>query len=46
MWGILPIGSSILAIILLVLFPERKRLAEPLVFPSSEDERVYLREAN
>jgi hypothetical protein len=44
MWGILPIGSSILAIVVLVLLPDRKRMAEPLTFPAAE-QPVYLREA-
>ncbi|MFB3916834.1 MAG: hypothetical protein ACE14M_08895 [Terriglobales bacterium] len=45
MWGILPIGSSILAIIVVLLLPERKRLAEPLEFPAAPGETVYVREA-
>jgi hypothetical protein len=44
MWGTLPIGSSILAIVVLVLLPERKRITRPLAFPAAE-EPVYLREA-
>jgi hypothetical protein len=35
MWGIFPIGSSLLALAVIVLFPGRKRAAEPLRFPSA-----------
>lgn len=45
MWGIFPIGSSILVIIVLLASPERRRVAEPVEFPTA-DEPVYLREAN
>jgi hypothetical protein len=45
MWGILPIGSSILAIIAIVLLPERKAVMEPLQFPAAEGESAYLPEA-
>lgn len=47
MWGIFPIGSSILVIVVLLAFPDRKRVAEPVEFPSAPaDEGIYLREAN
>jgi hypothetical protein len=45
MWGILPIGSSILAIVAIVLLPERKAVTEPLQFPATLDESAYLPEA-
>lgn len=45
MWGLLPIGSSILAIIILLAFPERRRLAETVPFPESPDEPMFIREA-
>lgn len=45
MWGILPIGSSVLAIVMLLLLPERKRLAESLEFPARTEDAVYLRGA-
>jgi hypothetical protein len=46
LWGILPIGSSILAIVLIVLIPDRVRAVDNLVtIPSAADERVYAREA-
>ena len=47
LWGILPIGSSILAILLVLLLPSREEAAipEPVEFPVPAGERVYLREA-
>ena len=45
MWGILPIGSSILAIVVVLLLPERKRVGEPLAFPAPAGETIYAREA-
>lgn len=45
MWGILPIGSSVLAIAVLLLFPERKRVAAPVEIQAAADHAVYMREA-
>jgi hypothetical protein len=45
LWGILPMGSSILAILLVLLLPSRQRVAEPVEFPVPAGEHVYLREA-
>lgn len=45
LWGILPIGSSILAILLVLLLPTRQAVAEPVEFPVPAGERVYMREA-
>jgi len=45
LWGILPIGSSILAILLVLLLPGRAEAVEPMEFPVPAGERVYLREA-
>ena len=46
LWGILPLGSSILAIVLIILIPDRVRAVDNLVtIPSAADERVYAREA-
>jgi hypothetical protein len=45
LWGILPIGSSILAILLVLLLPARERVAETVEFPVATGEHVYLREA-
>lgn len=44
-WGTLPMASAVLALLLAILFPERKRRAETLEFPSVVDE-PELREAN
>ncbi len=44
MWGICPIGSSILAIFLVLALPERRRVTQPLEFPGTP-EPVYAREA-
>jgi hypothetical protein len=46
MWGILPIGSSILAIFVLLALPERRRVQEPIAFPApaAAHESAYLRE--
>jgi hypothetical protein len=42
LWGTLPIGSSILALFLVIALPDRKRSAEPIAFPAPEP--VALRE--
>jgi len=45
LWGILPIGSSILAILLALLLPETARMRGELVtMPSYADEHVYANE--
>ncbi len=48
LWGTLPMASSLLALLLVLLLPERRgRARETLEFPSAtEPETVYLREAN
>ncbi len=43
MWGTLPIGSSLLAMLALLLLPERKSLAAPVPMPTPET--VYAKEA-
>jgi len=45
LWGILPIGSSILAILVILLLPERRRIAEHLEFPATASGQIYAREA-
>jgi hypothetical protein len=45
MWGTFPIGSAFLAIIVVVLLPDRRRASQALEFPSAAAESVYLREA-
>lgn len=46
LWGTLPIGTVVFALALLILFPERKRIAETIDFPATAAaEPVVLREA-
>jgi hypothetical protein len=48
LWGTLPLASSILAIVLVLLIPERRRAGEPLEFPvaAAASASIYdLREA-
>ncbi|HLZ00440.1 MAG TPA: hypothetical protein VKT33_15380 [Candidatus Angelobacter sp.] len=44
LWGTLPIGSSILALFLVLAFPDKRRVSEPIAFPSPVTEPA-LREA-
>lgn len=43
MWGLLPVGVCILAILAIAALPEREAVGEPVPFPATEP--VYLREA-
>ena len=45
LWGTLPIGSSILALVLMLLFPDKRRTRETIKFPMVESEEPLLREA-
>ncbi len=46
LWGILPVGSSLLALFLVLLLPERRRVGNTLEFPTpSRVEPMVLREA-
>jgi hypothetical protein len=46
MWGILPIGSSLLALLLVLMLPERRRVRGTLEFPAPvTTQPVILREA-
>jgi hypothetical protein len=46
MWGILPVGCSLLALFLVLLLPERRRLGTTLEFPAPVTaEPMILREA-
>ena len=38
MWGIFPVGSSILALFAVILLPERKRVADTIPFPAHAPE--------
>jgi hypothetical protein len=45
LWGTLPIGSSIVALVLMLAFPEKRRMRETIEFPLVTDEEPVLREA-
>lgn len=46
-WGTLPVLSSLLALLLVIMIPERRRMVEPLEFPAAaSSDEVALREAN
>ena len=45
LWGTLPIGSSILALILILAFPDRRQRRETIEFPLVTTEEPLLREA-
>ncbi len=46
LWGILPVASSLFALFLVVLVPERRRVGTTLEFPAPSDGgAVFLREA-
>jgi hypothetical protein len=45
-WGLLPVGTSILAMLMVLLIPERRRVAvQPIEFPAPAAEPVGMREA-
>jgi hypothetical protein len=45
LWGTLPIGSSILALLLVLAFPDKRRKLETIEFPLAASEEPLLREA-
>ncbi len=45
MWGTLPIGCSVLALFVIVLLPDKRRMTEPVEFPVLTHEPMYAREA-
>ena len=45
LWGTLPIGSSILALILVLALPDQRRVREPLQFPAVPESEPVLKEA-
>ena len=45
-WGTLPMLSAIIALLLVIVFPERRRRAETLEFPGVPLREPELREAN
>ena len=46
LWGTLPIGSSMLALVLVLAFPGRRRRTGTIEFPVISTEEPVLREAN
>jgi hypothetical protein len=45
LWGTLPIGSSIVALLLVLAFPDKRRKLETIEFPLAASEEPLLREA-
>jgi hypothetical protein len=45
LWGTLPIGSSILSLLLVLFWRDRRRLAERIQFPAVGETEPVLREA-
>jgi hypothetical protein len=45
LWGTLPIGSSILALVLVLAFPDKRRKLETIEFPLTSSEEPVYREA-
>jgi hypothetical protein len=45
MWGTLPIGCSILALLAVLMLPDKRRYVEPIEFPVVTQEPAYAREA-
>lgn len=45
LWGTLPPATVVFALVMLLGFPERRRIAETIDFPAAEAEPVVLREA-
>ena len=45
-WGTLPIASSVLALLLAIVIPERRRLAQTVEFPAAASDEVTLREVS
>ena len=41
LWGILPVGASLLAIFAVAFLPDRRRIGEPIAFPTPTAEPVY-----
>jgi hypothetical protein len=44
LWGTLPIGSSILALVLVIFWRDRRRITETIPFPAVSDTEAVLRE--
>jgi hypothetical protein len=45
-WGIVPMATAVFALFLVIMLPERRRVAEQVEFPAAAETEVTLREAN
>jgi hypothetical protein len=45
LWGILPVGVSLLSVLILLVLPEGRRAESTLEFPAAASSEVALREA-
>jgi hypothetical protein len=45
MWGLLPIGASILAILMMLMLRDKRRIAEPVPIAGPSTQPIYVREA-
>ena len=45
LWGILPVGVSLLSVLVFLVLPDSRRAAVPLAFPAAASTEVALREA-
>jgi hypothetical protein len=45
LWGILPVGTSLLSVLVLLVLPDARRAETTLKFPSAASTEVALREA-
>jgi hypothetical protein len=45
LWGILPVGTSLLSVLVLLMLPDRRRAEATLKFPAAASAEVALREA-
>ncbi len=46
LWGILPVGSAVLALLFLILLPDRRRIPQLLMVPVRTNDALYVREGN
>ncbi|MGA3091346.1 MAG: hypothetical protein ABSD75_22280 [Terriglobales bacterium] len=46
LWGILPMGSAVLAVLFLILLPDRRRVPQVVMVPVRTHDALYVREGN
>ena len=46
LWGTLPVGSAVLAVLFIILLPDRRRLPLAVVVPVRTTDALYVREGN